>query len=179
MSKSKIDKQLFKETKAVMKRIGLPVTQDEVLKDSWGFSTGVVHFDGGPGEIIKVTYTHPNQYILISDTLAWPVSDDKNTSLPEIINRLNSFQAGGTFYFDEVRHVVEVSGGFWVNASTLDEVTFEKNLGYVMKMGERMFPALLDFLAGNKTKQDIFSQINAFKMEEERNEETDKEEAQK
>ena len=179
MSKSNTNDGLLKEAKAVLQRIGLPVIQEKISKDSWGLSTGVIHFDGGPGEIIKVTYTNRTQYILISDTLAWPVSGNKITFLPEIINKLNSVQAGATFYFDEERHVVEVGRGFWVSSSTLDEVTFEKNLGYVMKMGERLFPVLLDFLADKRTKQDIFSKINTFKMEAERNEETHKKNAKK
>jgi hypothetical protein len=48
-----------------------------------------------------------------------------------------------------------------------------------MKMGERLFPVLLDFLADKKTKEDIFSKINSFKMEAERNEETHKKNAKK
>ena len=54
MGKSNTNEQLFNEAKAVMERIGLPVTQEDISKESWGFSTGVIHFDGSPGKILPV-----------------------------------------------------------------------------------------------------------------------------
>jgi hypothetical protein len=44
VSKSNTNEQLFEEAKAVMKRIGLPINQEGISKDSWSFSTGVIHF---------------------------------------------------------------------------------------------------------------------------------------
>lgn len=156
---------LLDETKRVLKRIGIPIVQEKSVSDEWNLFTGVVHFDNGPAEMIAVSYKPEAEYILISDKLAYPVSKEKVGDMLEIINELNTFQVGGTFYLGREAATVSVSAGFFVNDAKLDEVTFEKTLQGVMKNGENLFPIIKNFLSGGKEKRRIFEEIEHFKRE--------------
>ena len=156
---------LLEETRRVLKRIGLPIISQNFTKGEWRLATGVIHFDNGPGEIITFSYKPEPDYILISDQLAYPVSKERAGDMLEIINELNTFQIGGTFYLDGKAAAISVSDGFYVNDPNLDEVTFEKTLQFVMKNGEKFLPMIKDFLSGKGNKRELFQEIERAKKE--------------
>ncbi|MBM4305101.1 MAG: hypothetical protein FJ123_00040 [Deltaproteobacteria bacterium] len=161
--------KLLDQTKQALRRIGLPIIQEKSLQGGWDISTGVVHFDNGPAEILAVSYDAKPEYILISDRLAYLIPKEKVGDTLEIINELNMFQVAGTFYLDRKASTLGVSDGFYVNESELDKVTFEKPLLMVIKKGENLFPMIMDLFEGRKGKEEILEEIELSKKEAIRN----------